>query len=87
MAEKKNAKNSSPKATTSGEVAGLQFSVEADPFWAADLNDAGHTVALYRKTREQVETRAREILAGRSPRPDLPPPATLELAEAWSNRG
>jgi hypothetical protein len=56
-------------ATKNDDLASLQFSVQGDPYWAADLNDAGHTVALYGKSKEQVEDRAREILASRQARP------------------
>jgi len=63
---KKTTATKTPKTTPkSDDLVGLQFSVEGDPYWAADLNDAGHTVALYGKTKKQVEDRAREILAAR----------------------
>jgi hypothetical protein len=64
MAKKKNT-DATKTATKSDDLAGLQFSVEGDPYCAADLNDAGHTVAVYGKTRGQVEQRAQEILASR----------------------
>jgi hypothetical protein len=70
MAEKKNAKTTE---TTDADLAGLQFSVEGDPYWAADLYDGGRSVALYGKTREQGEDRARELLAERQ--------ATAEAAQ------
>jgi hypothetical protein len=74
VAEKKNA-----KGKTNVDLAGLQFSLEGDPFWAADLNDAGHTVALYGKTREQVEQRAAELLASRQA-----DAKAVQQGEAWA---
>jgi hypothetical protein len=72
MTEKKSAK------AKDDDLAALQFSVEGDPYWAADFNDGGHTVALYGKSREQVEARAREILESRQAVAEA-----AKLGEAW----
>jgi hypothetical protein len=56
---------------TSNEVAGLQFvnegvthaSAPNVKLWSATLTDGGHTIEITGKSREQVEDRARAILA------------------------
>jgi hypothetical protein len=79
MTEKKTAETTKDTAAaTNDDLASLQFSVEGDPFWAADLYDSGRSVALYGKSKEQVEDRAKEILASRQTVAEA-----AKLGEAW----
>ena len=51
----------------------LQFAREGDAnatnvnaqFWVGSLTQGGHTTSLYGKSKQEVEDRAREILASR----------------------
>jgi len=66
-------------STKDADPAVLQFSVEGDPYWCADLYDSGRSVVLYGKSKEQVEQRAAEILASRQAAAEA-----AQAGEAWA---
>jgi hypothetical protein len=78
MAEKKTTKPDLGPRFVVAQEGNPDAPTAAGKLWVAELNDGDHTVQLHGKTKEQVEDRAREIIAARE--------ATAEAAkagEAW----